>query len=179
MSTLNRRSLAPTILVVDSNPITLLGIAGVLHSLGNECICARSPEAALTAVQSSVIELVVLDVGEDAEGALELAERLRGISSSGATSQDSTSRDAASTGPSAKGAANSRGVGLPILFLADVQWAGLEKRTESLKNVRCLYKPLDPRVLGDVVSQSLWVQALAAQHRQRGHRPAHPGWVQL
>lgn len=141
-----------TILVVDPSPITLLGTAGVLDSFGYACFCARNHDSARQLPEDTQLDAVVIDVGDDAEAALQLVSELR----------------------------NTRGNSdLPAIFIASPEWAGLEKRCESMSAARCLFKPIDPNVLGDVVQQSLWMPQISAAHRRRGSRPVRPGWVQL
>ena len=141
-----------TILVVDPSPITLLGTAGVLDSFGYACYCARDASAALQVPQQSTLDAVVIDVADDAEAALQLVTDLR----------------------LASGNAD-----LPCFLIADVSWSGLEKRCESLGWTRCVYKPIDPNVLRDLMDQALWMPQLESSHRRRGTRPTRPGWIQL
>ena len=148
---MNQRS-ATTILVIDPNPITLLGTAGVLDSLGHTCYCARDLTAAGKTPQHASLDLVVLDVGDDAEAALAFIPEIRDLT---ATPE------------------------LPVILIADGCWAGLERRCESIPAARCLFKPIDPNVLGDLVNQSLWFPQLEAVHRRRGQRPQRPGWIEL
>lgn len=141
-----------TILVVDPNPITLIATAGVLDSHGYACICARTTEAAEKAAVQDTLDAVVLDVAEDAEAALQLVGRLQ----------------AAVGSPE-----------LPVLLIADSCWAGLQQRCETMPAVRCLFKPIDPNTLLDLLQHSLWMPPLVAHHRRRGTRPSRPGWVSL
>lgn len=141
-----------TILIVDSSPITLLGTAGVLDSVGLACYCARNAEAALKTPAEAELDAVVIDVGDDAEASLDLVQQLRVVCEN---------------------------PDLPVVLLASSEWAGLEKRCEMISAVRCLFKPIDPNVLVDLVQQSLWMPQINAAHRRRGTRPARPGWVQL
>lgn len=141
-----------TILVIDSSPITLIATAGVLDSQGYACVCARTPEAAEKGASQESLDAVVMDVGDDAEAALMLVERLR----------------------AATGSAD-----LPVLLIADACWAGLQHRCEAMPGVRCLFKPIDPNALLDLVQHSLWLPPLLATHRRRGARPQRPGWVTL
>jgi response regulator RpfG family c-di-GMP phosphodiesterase len=146
------RASQSTVLVVDQNPISLIATAGALDSAGYGCFCARTSAAALQVPNLAAIDSVIVDVGDDAEEALALIPQLR------QTSQNSQ---------------------LPFLLLADGIWAGLERRCEVLDGVRCLFKPIDPNVLLDLVQQSLWMPHLIANQRQRGARPRHLGWVEL
>lgn len=144
--------LAATILVVDSSPITLIATAAVLDSQGYACICAGSHQAAEKAISQEPLDAVVIDVGDDAEAALQFIAHLR--SASGTT-------------------------GLPAVMIADSRWAGLQQRCEAMRSVRCLFKPIDVNVLLDIVHQSLWMPQLVSGHRRRGTRPQRPGWVNL
>jgi CheY-like chemotaxis protein len=141
-----------TLLVVDSNPISLLGTAGVLDSHGYECFCARNAEAALQVPAQTSLDAAIVDVSDDAEASLQLIADLR-------TACDTPE--------------------LPVILLAAADWAGLEKRCETLPSVRCLFKPIDPNALCDIVQQSLWLPQVTSAHRRRGIRPNRPGWVEL
>ena len=141
-----------TILVVDPSPITLIATAGVLDSQGYGCICARTAEAAEKAAGQDMLDAVVIDVADDAEAALQLVTRLRSVSGS----------------PE-----------LPVLLIADSCWAGLQQRCEAIPAARCLFKPIDPNALLDLVHHSLWMPPLMGNHRRRGTRPQRPGWVSL
>lgn len=142
-----------TILVIDSAPLSLIALAGVLDTDGYACICARTPTAATEAQRGDKIDLVVCDVGDDAPAMLELLANLRSM-----------------VGESE----------LPAVLIADQRWVGLEKRLESLGGTtRCLFKPIDPGSLLAVVEQLLWMPQVIAAHRRRGTRPGRPGWVSL
>lgn len=145
------------ILVVDQDPVTLIGTAAVLHRYGYECVCARDVPAALKAVQTYPVDLVVMDLGGSTDETVETIEKLR---------QEAGNHE------------------LPAIVIAEAIWAGLEKRLESLERVRCLFKPVDPRVMGDLVQQLLWLPFLDSNTRSRGSRPQNqkslpPGWVSL
>lgn len=142
-----------TILVIDTTPLSLIALAGVLDTDGYACICARTPTAATEAMRLDKIDIVVCDVGDDAPGMLELLANLRSM-----------------VGESE----------LPAVLIADQRWVGLEKRIESLGGTtRCLFKPIDPGSLLAVVEQLLWMPQVVAAHRRRGTRPGRPGWVSL
>lgn len=142
-----------TILVIDTTPLSLIALAGVLDTDGYACICARTPTAATEAMRLEKIDIVVCDVGDDAPAMLELLANLRSM------------------------VAESE---LPVVLIADQRWVGLEKRTESLAGkTRCLFKPIDRGSLLAVVEQLLWMPQVVAAHRRRGTRPGRPGWVSL
>ena len=142
-----------SIVVVDSHPVSLLTLAGVLHSQAYNCTCARTADDALKALQMETQDLVVWDVGDDAGQALETLDQMR--------SSDSYE-------------------GLAAVLLADSKWAGLEKKAEAMPAAtRCLFKPIDPNVLITIVDQALWMPSLVGGHQRRGTRPSRPGWVTL
>jgi DNA-binding response OmpR family regulator len=131
----------------------LLALAGVLDSQGHGCICARDRAAATSALTMGRQDLLVLDVGNDAAAALETVAKMR----------------------ASEGYAE-----LPAVLIAEGRWAGLEKKTEAMRQAtRCLFKPIDPNSLIAVVDQVLWMPTLIASHRRRGTTPNRPGWVTL
>lgn len=142
-----------TILVIDTTPLSLIALAGVLDTDGYCCICARTAIAATEAIRTEKIDIVVCDVGDNAPMMLELLAGLRASIIEGE---------------------------LPAVLIADQRWVGLEKKTESLGGTtRCLFKPIDPGALLAVVEQLLWLPQVVGAHRRRGTRPGRPGWVSL
>lgn len=142
-----------SVIVVDPSPLSLLTLAGILHHEGYECVCARDAKAAIAAASSAPRDIVVWDVGSSAPDAI------AGIN----TIRESAEYEM-----------------LPIVFIAEHQWAGLEKKTEAMRAPsRCLFKPIDPASLVAVVQQTLWMPSLVNAHRRRGSKPSRPGWVTL
>lgn len=182
-----------TVLVADTKPLSLLATAGVLHHAGMQCICARDVDAVRkalasplsppdpsqasaqpaldqsaeaqqrfdepqkeiqpTTAQNATIDLLIWDVGDDAASTLDAVQAIR------------------SQPPHHE---------LPVIYLADARWAGLEKRVEKeTVATRCLFQPIDPGALIAVAEQLLWMPSLQSAHRARGSRPNRPGWVTL
>lgn len=142
-----------TVLVIDASPLSLTATAGVLDTQGYACICAKTLDQAISAMSMGPIDLVVCDVGNDAPAALETLVALR-------SKEDNAD--------------------LPAIMIADVKWAGLEKKTEKLSAVtRCLYQPIDSGALIAVAEQLLILPQIVASHRRRGTRPGRTGWVSL
>ena len=142
-----------SIVVLDPSPFSLLAMAGVLHSHGYGCVCARDGAAAVQALGMGTQDLLVCDVGDDAAAALATLEEMR--------STDGYQE-------------------LPAVMIAESKWAGLEKKAEGMKQAtRCLFKPIDPNSLIAVVDQVLWMPSLVAAHRRKGSSPNRPGWVTL
>lgn len=112
---------------------------------------SHSSSADRSAAESGKVDLIVWDVGDEAPEVLDAVARIR------------------QTYPD-----------MPVILLAEVQWAGLEKKAEALAaSTRCLFKPIDPSALVSVAEPLLWMPALQSVHRNRGSRPSRPGWVTL
>lgn len=142
-----------SIVVLDPSPVSLLVLAGVLHTQGYRCVCARTGSAAIEALQMGTQDLLVCDVAEDAAAALETLNEMRSIDGY---------RE------------------LPAVLIAESRWAGLEKQAESMQSAtRCLFKPIDPNSLIAVVDQVLWMPSLITAHRKKGTSPKRSGWVTL
>ncbi|TWU42485.1 response regulator [Novipirellula artificiosorum] len=142
-----------SIVVVDPSPLSLLATAGVFHYEGYACTCARTAEAAVSALALGTQDLLIWDVADDATAALEAIQRIR----------QQTDYEQ-----------------IPVVLLADTRWAGLEKKTDQMAAAsRCLFKPVDPHALIAVADQLLWMPSLISAHRKRGSQPTRPGWVTL
>lgn len=141
-----------SIIVIDPGPLSLLSLAGVLDSRGFTCVCGRTAADAVGAFQLGPQDLIVWDIADDAESVLRSLDDIR---------QQTDYRH------------------FPAVLLAETRWAGLEKRLESCSLTRCLFKPIDHRVLTSLVENLLWMPTLLEAHRRRGSRPSRPGWVGL
>ncbi|GAA5508829.1 hypothetical protein [Novipirellula caenicola] len=142
-----------SIVVVDPSPLSLIATAGVMHSRGYQCICARTADSAIEALKMGNQDLVLWDVADDAAAVLESIESMRQIPGYDA---------------------------LSVVMIAENRWAGLEKKAEAMKvPTRCLFKPIDPNALLAVVDHLLWMPSLIAAHRRRGSKPSRLGWITL
>lgn len=142
-----------SIVVWDPSPFSLLALAGVMDSRGYRCVCARTAESTIQALDMGPQDLIVCDVAQDAAAALDTLDQIRRL--------DSYRQ-------------------LPAILIAESKWAGLEKKAEANPiATRCLFKPIDPNSLLAVVDQVLWMPALVTSHRRRGSRPSRPGWITL
>ena len=151
--TIRRHDRGASIIVVDPSSLSLLALAGVLHNYGHECVCARTSHAAFTAAKEAIHDLVVWDVGTDAQNALDGLNEIR---------EQTENKE------------------IPAILIAENRWAGLEKKAESMSgSTCCLFKPIDPNSLMAVVERVLWIPSLVSTHRRRGTRPSRPGWVGL
>lgn len=143
-----------TILVVDPSPISLTAVAGVLDTQSYECYCARTAKAAEKAVMTTAIDLIVWDVADDAAEAITEMQALR--------------REHAE-----------ELADVPLIVLADSRWAGLETRLDMIAPARCLFKPIDPATLIDLVGQALWVPHVLRGHHLHRKEAERPGWITL
>ena len=141
-----------TVFVVDSDPASLLTLAGALHSKGYKCICARTIESVQQSSDLAPADLLVWDVGDGAPEALRKLESFRGQGREGQSA----------------------------ILLAEHRWAGLERQAESIPQAtRVLFKPVDPNVLLALADQLVLTEVLVQTHHRRGTRPSRPGWVKL
>ena len=142
-----------SILVVDPDPLSLIAMAGVLHTQGYNCTCARTADAAEKALQMARQDLVLWDVADDAAAVVDALGKMRQL-----PDYDQ----------------------LPAVLVAESRWAGLETKAEAMQApTRCLFKPIDPNSLIAVVDHVLWMPTLVSAHRRKGSTPSRPGWVTL
>ena len=67
----------PTVLIVEDNLVLAEAVAEVLHSIGYRTVIAQDGETALSEVERSVPEVVIIDLELPAIDGLEVARRLR------------------------------------------------------------------------------------------------------
>jgi CheY-like chemotaxis protein len=130
-------ALPAVILIIDSDPITLTGVAAVLHSAGYECHCARGEEAAHKAVQSLALDLIICDVNLNGASGVELCRELRKM-------------------PGA--------MEVPVMFASGVQIPDIIRRSHDAGGAYFLRKPFDPEVLIELVGKALWMPHLVQSH---------------
>jgi CheY-like chemotaxis protein len=141
------------ILVIDTDPITLTANAAVMHHFGHETHCARTPHAAIAAVDQHAFDLLLIDAGKSTDEAAQLLQSLR-------------------QQPGANDVPAIVLVGHGQTFAATTQPA-----------TYVLTKPFDPNTLAELTSQALWLPHLVGQYRKRGSRPdnqsAPSSWLRL
>jgi CheY-like chemotaxis protein len=129
------------ILVVDSDPLTLMGTAAVLDSAGYACHCVRDRQAALKAAQIIGLDLVICDVKLGGDSGLDLCRELRVLPGM----QD-----------------------VPVMFVSTTQLPDIVRRSHEAGGAYYLRKPFDPDVLVELVGKALWlphiVQSRLAMH---------------
>lgn len=139
------------ILIIDSDPVMLTGIAAILNMSGYECHCARDRVAATKAVRTLALDLIVCDVQLRSESGLDLAHDLRGIS----------------------GAED-----VPVMFLSSAQAPDIVRRAHDAGGAYYLRKPFDPEVLIELVGKALWmphlIQTRVARMQSYPHAAIQP-----
>lgn len=133
------------ILIIDSDPLTLTGVAAVLDMSGYECHCARDPEAALKAARRESLDLIICDVNLHGESGLDLCRDLK---------REPGVED------------------VPVMFVSSLQTADIVRRTHEAGGAYYLRKPFDPDVLIELVDKALWMPHLV---RTRMNRPEAAG----
>lgn len=123
----------PTILIIDADPLTLTGVAAVLHHSGYEAHCARDCEAAMKAAQRLSFDLVISDVNLEGSSGIELARQIQ---------------------------ATELNHHVPLMFVSASQAPDIIRRTHESTGVYYLRKPFDPNVLLELVDRALWMPHL-------------------
>jgi CheY-like chemotaxis protein len=65
------------LLVIDSDPLTMMGTAAVLDMAGYACHCARDRQAAVKAARAIALDLVICDVNLGGDSGLDVCRELR------------------------------------------------------------------------------------------------------
>lgn len=123
----------PVILIVDSDALTLTATAAVLDMSGYECHCAQDSEAALKAVRTLTLDLIICDVQLRGESGLELCREMH---------------------------AEPNGRDVPVLFVSSQQLPDIVRKVHAAGGAYYLRKPFDPDVLIDLVDKALWMPHL-------------------
>ncbi|MCA9178192.1 MAG: response regulator [Planctomycetales bacterium] len=120
------------ILIIDSDPLMLTGMAAILHMQGYECHCAQTSEAAMKAASTLELDLIICDVRLKHESGMALCKRLH-----------------------ENGADN-----VPVLYVSGNQQPDVIRRAHEAGGAYYLRKPFDPKLLIDMVDKALWVPHL-------------------
>jgi DNA-binding response OmpR family regulator len=130
------------ILVIDSDPLTMTGIAAILDMSGYECHCARGPEAALKAAKTLPLDLILCDVNLAGESGLDLYREIR----------QQPGMDE-----------------VPVMFMSSSQAPDIVRRSHDAGAAYYLRKPFDPEVLLELVSKALWMPHLVQSRVNQVH----------
>ena len=133
------------LLIIESDPVEMTGIAAVLDQSGYECHCARDGEAARKAVKSIDPDLIICDLLVDGGLGLELCRELK---------REPGVED------------------VPLMFLSGTQTPDIIRRVHDAGGAYYLRKPFDPYVLIELVDKALWMPHLVSNHLEHRHEPA-------
>ena len=140
---MNSLATAPAvILIIDNDPLTMTGLAAILDMSGYECHCARGPEAALKAVRTLPLDLILCDVNLGGESGIELCQELR----------EQPGMD-----------------DVPLMFMSSNQGADIVRRSSDAGAAYYLRKPFEPEVLLELVGKALWMPHLVHSRVAQAH----------
>lgn len=135
------------ILVVDEDPLALMGITATLDLVGYECHGAQDAEGALKAARSLNLDLIICDVNVDGGRGLELSYELR---------REHGNED------------------VSVLFVSGGAVPEVIRRKDDVGATYYLRKPLDPDVLVELVGKALWMPHLVRARAAHASRTVHP-----
>jgi DNA-binding response OmpR family regulator len=121
------------LLVIDADPLTMMGTAAVLDMAGYTCHCARDRQAANKAARAIALDLVICDVNLGGESGLDVCRELRLLPGM----QD-----------------------VPVMFVSASQLPDIVRRSHEAGAAYYLRKPFDPDVLVELVGKALWLPHL-------------------
>jgi CheY-like chemotaxis protein len=117
-----------SVLMVDDDNITLLGIGVRLKAMGYTVFTAKDAINAISAVLKNSPDVVVLDISLPAGDGFVVAERLQNLSGAAAT---------------------------PVIFMTASAKPGLRERAMKMGAVAFLQKPFDATQLADAIERAL------------------------
>jgi DNA-binding response OmpR family regulator len=138
------------LLVIDSDPLTMMGTAAVLDMAGYACHCARDRQAAVKAARAIALDLVICDVNLGGDSGLDVCRELRLLPGM----QD-----------------------VPVMFVSASQLPDIVRRSHEAGAAYYLRKPFDPDVLVELVGKALWLPHLVKSRLSKPEpmpQPARP-----
>ena len=130
-----------SILIIDSDAISLTSAAEVLNTAGHQPHCAQTFESALKALRTTRIDLIVCDVLVQGESGLQMCKDLQTL----AATPD-----------------------IPLMFVSAHQSPDIIRRVHDAGGIYYLRKPFDPRVLIELVDTAIWMPHVI---RRRARKP--------
>src|SRR5579871_95961 len=112
------------ILIIDTDALNLTATAAVLSISGYECHCAQDGEAALKAIRTLPIDLIICDVNLRGASGIELCRELH---------------------------AEPNGNDIPLMFISSNQLPDVVRRVHDAGGTYFLRKPFEPSVLIELV----------------------------
>jgi DNA-binding response OmpR family regulator len=142
----------PMVLIVESDPLLLTGMAAILDKKGYRCFLARSAEIAEQATQSIAFDLIIFSFGSDAIEAAESVSKLRRHAHMGEC---------------------------PVMFLADAYDPKWIEPLHLAGGVYCLPKPFEPDVFLELIEKAFCLPHLAAAKVSPPKPHFAKDWVRL
>lgn len=124
----------PMLLILESDPLLLTGMAAILDKQGYRCFLARNLDVAKQATATIAFDLILYSFADEVLAAANGASELRNTVKSKET---------------------------PVLFLADRLEASWIEPLNIAGGVYCLPKPFEPEVLIDLVEKAICLPHLA------------------
>lgn len=138
--------ISSTILVIDNDPQSLTCVASVLKDAGHTCHCAPNLATGAAAVQRLPIDLIIASTALDGIPSREVCRQLIQLASP---------------------------VGSPLMFLSPNQTPDVVRRTELGVGCYHLRKPVDAKLLCELVDQAMWMPHLVRSNLKRIAQPSH------
>ena len=130
-------AIRPIILVVESDPLELTGLAASLHMAGYDVVSARGPETALKAVRHTCFDLAVVNVNLRGRSGEKLRDEIRILDLNRET---------------------------PYLFLSETQKPDVIRRRYENEGIFHLRTPFNLNVFLDLVDRAMWLPHLVTAH---------------
>ena len=137
----------PVILIVDPDALSLTAISAILHCSEYEVHCAQDREAALRGAETLELDLIVCDDRIDNGRAVELIAELRSI-------------------PDRHD--------VPVMYMSTHQLPDIIHRPHESGAAYHLRKPIDPKVLLELVDKALWQLPVINRHVNDPHTTPTP-----
>ncbi len=132
----------PLVLVIDPDPVTLLGTAATLHGRGFEVHCSQAPEAAFKAARQLPLDLIIIDVDVEGSSGIEIVSAIHELPERG---------------------------DVPAMFISAAQMPDVISRRFRNGSAFFLRRPFDPALFLDLVEKALWMPHLVKTHINRPH----------
>jgi DNA-binding response OmpR family regulator len=142
----------PMLLIVESDPLLLTGMAAILDKRGYRCFLARTLDVARQAAESMVFDLILYSFSRDALAAAHGSASLRQYE---------------------------RMQKVPVIFLADEFDPKWIEPLNLAGGVYCLPKPFEPEMLLDLVDRAFCLPHLAERKVSPPKAMFAKDWVRL
>lgn len=134
----------PLVLIIDPDPVSLLGAAATLHGRGFEVHCSQTAEAALKAAHRLPLDLIVSDVDVEGSSGIEIVSAIHELPERS---------------------------DVPTMFLSAAQMPDVISRRFRNGSAFFLRRPFEPALFLDLVDKALWMPHLVKTHINRPHIP--------